>query len=110
MKLIRNGLVALSLTAVLPAAHAQVDAGAAQALAEKNLCLACHKVDAKQVGPSFSEVAKKYQGVADAQAKLIANLKKGSKGVWGTTPMPPAKNVPDEDLKTIVVWVLSLGK
>ena len=109
MTLILNCLLALSMTAVLPAAHAQVNAGAAQALAEKHLCLACHKVDAKQVGPSFGEVAKKYQGVADAPGILIANIKKGGKGVWGTVPMPPVKNVPDEDLKTIVAWILSLS-
>ena len=109
MTLIRNCLLALGLIALLPAAHGQVNADAAKALAEKNLCLACHKVEEKLVGPSFRDVAKKYQGVADAQARLIANINKGGKGVWGTVPMPPAKDVPDEDLKTIVAWILSLS-
>ncbi len=109
MTLIRNCLLALSLTALLPAAHAQVNADAAKALAEKNLCLACHKVEEKSVGPSFRDIAKKYQGDAKAQPALIAKLKKGGKGVWGTVPMPPAKDVPDEDLKTMVAWILSLS-
>ena len=109
MTLIRNCLLALVLAALLPAAHAQVNADAAKALAEKNLCLACHKMEEKLVGPGFRDIAKKYQGVADAQAKLIAKLKKGGKGVWGTVLMPPAADVPDEDLKTIVAWILSLS-
>ena len=107
--MIRNCFLALSLTALLPAAHAQVNAGAAKALAEKNLCFSCHKEEEKLVGPAFRDVAKKYQGAAEAQAALIAKLKKGGKGVWGTTPMPPAMDVPDEELKTMVAWILSLS-
>ncbi len=106
---IRNCLLALTLTGLVPAAHAQVNPDAARVLAEKNLCLACHKVEEKMVGPSFRDVAKKYQGVAGAQANLIAKLKKGGKGVWGALPMPPTAGVPDEDLKTMVAWILSLS-
>jgi cytochrome c len=109
MTLIRNCLLALGLIALFPAAHAQVNADAAKALAEKNLCLSCHKVDEKLVGPAFRDVAKKYQGVAGTEAKLIAKVKQGGNGVWGTVPMPPATNVPDGDLKTIVAWILSLS-
>jgi cytochrome c len=109
MTLIWNSLLALGLTVLLPAAHAQVNPDAAKALAEKNLCLACHKVEEKLVGPSFRDVAKKYQGVAGTEAKLIAKVKQGGKGVWGPVPMPPATNVPDDDLKTIVAWILSLS-
>lgn len=109
MTLIKNCLLAVGLTALSPAAHAQVNADAAKALAEKNLCLSCHKVEEKLVGPGFRDVAKKYQGVAEARATLIAKLKKGAKGVWGTMPMPPAKDVSDEDLKTMVAWILSLS-
>jgi cytochrome c len=110
MNLIRNCLLALGLTVLLPAAHAQVNADAAKALAEKNLCLACHKVDEKLVGPSYRDVARKYQGDAEAQVRIIARLQNGGKGVWGTTPMPPVgKDVPEGDLKTIVAWILSLS-
>jgi len=109
MTLIRNRLLALGLTAVFPVAQAQVNPDAAKALAEKNLCLSCHKVEEKLVGPSFRDVAKKYQGVAEAQAKLAAAIKKGGKGVWGTVPMPQTSGVSDEDLKTLAAWILSLS-
>ena len=83
-------------------------ASADQALAQKNACLSCHGVDKKIVGPAFNEVAKKYAGDKTAQAKLVAKVKAGGKGVWGQIPMPPNPNVKDEDLEKLVKWVLSL--
>lgn len=108
MTLIRICLLALSLSAFLPTAKAQINADAAKALAEKHLCLSCHRIDEKLVGPAYLDVAKKYQGVAGAQDTLIAKVKKGGKGVWGTVAMPPATTASDEELKAIVGWILSL--
>ena len=105
---IRNCLVALGLTASLPVANAQVNVDAAKALAEKHLCLACHRIDEKLVGPAYRDVAKKYHGITGAQDTLIAKVRKGGKGVWGTVAMPPATNASDEDLKAILGWILSL--
>ena len=48
-------------------------AQASPELAQKHACLACHAMDKKVIGPSYQEVAKKYAGQPDAQAKL-ANL------------------------------------
>ncbi len=83
-------------------------ASADQALAQKNACMSCHGVDKKIVGPAFKEVAKKYAGDKDAQAKLVAKVKTGGKGVWGQIPMPPNPNLKQEDADKIVAWVLSL--
>jgi len=77
-------------------------------LAKKNACTACHAVDKKLVGPAFKDVAKKYAGDATAEAKLVEKVKKGGVGVWGQVPMPPNASVKDEDIKTLVKWVLSL--
>jgi len=77
-------------------------------LAKKNACTACHAIDKKLVGPAYKEVAKKYAGDATAEAKLIDKVKKGGVGVWGQVPMPPNASVKDEDIKTLVKWVLSL--
>lgn len=76
-------------------------------LAQKNACTACHAVDKKLVGPAFKEVANKYRGDAKAPAMLEEKVKKGSVGVWGQVPMPPNASVKDEDIKTLVKWVLS---
>ncbi|KZE28903.1 cytochrome c [Crenobacter luteus] len=76
-------------------------------MAQKYGCTACHDVGAKKIGPSYKDVAKKYAGDKTAEAKLIAKVKKGGSGVWGTMPMPPQAQVSDADLKTLVKWVLA---
>ena len=99
----------LILTA-LSAALFSLSAGASadQALAQKNACMSCHSVDKKVVGPAFKDVAKKYAGDKTAEAKLLAKVKTGGKGVWGAIPMPPNPQVSDADAKKIIAWVLSL--
>jgi cytochrome c len=88
---------------------AAVDAKAAEALAQKNGCLACHSVSNKVVGPSYKDVAAKYKGDKTAEAKLIDKIKKGGSGVWGPIPMPPnSPHVKDADIKTMVQWILSM--
>jgi cytochrome c len=86
-----------------------VDADAAKALAQKSGCLACHSVDKKIIGPAYKDVAAKYKGNKDAEAMLIAKVKKGGSGVWGPMPMPAnSPQVKDDDIKTLVDWILSL--
>lgn len=82
-------------------------ASADQALAQKSGCLACHSIDKKVLGPAYKDVAAKYKGDKTAEAKLIANVKAGGSGVWGPMPMPANAQVKDEDIKTLVKWVLA---
>jgi cytochrome c len=87
----------------------QANAEDAKALAQKSGCLACHSVDAKILGPAYKDVAAKYKGDKGAEAKLVAKVKAGGSGVWGPMPMPAnSPQVKDEDIKTIVHWILSL--
>ncbi len=48
--------IALAATALVSA-----PAFASKEMAQKNACMACHAVDRKMVGPSFQDIAKKYQ-------------------------------------------------
>ena len=77
-------------------------------LAQASGCMTCHGVDKKVIGPGFKDVAAKYRGDATAEAGLFKKVKAGSKGVWGDIPMPPNAHVKDDDVKTLVRWVLSL--
>ena len=115
MKTTLKLMVAASL---LFSAGAHAD-NAGLSLAQKNACMSCHGVDKKIVGPGYNEVANKYRdkeylkkmGYKDTkavEAYLVDKVKKGGAGVWGTIPMPPNPQVKDEDLHTIVKWVLSL--
>jgi len=95
--------VLLGLAGVIAA----MPALAQEELAKKSGCFACHTVDKKLVGPAYKDVAAKYRGQKDAQAKLFKKVKEGGTGVWGTVPMPPNSHVPDADIKALVKWVLS---
>jgi cytochrome c len=103
------GIAALAGSlALAPSARAALSDADATALQAKYSCGACHTVANKVVGPSYTDVARKYKGDASAPAKLAAKVKAGGSGVWGPIPMPP-NNVPDADLKNLVEWVLSRG-
>jgi cytochrome c len=101
-----HGLTLAALAAALAGAPAL--AADELALATKSACTACHAVDKKLVGPAYKDVAAKYRGNAGAEAMLIDKVKKGGTGVWGQIPMPPNAAVKDEDIKTLVKWILSL--
>jgi cytochrome c len=85
-------------------------AGVAQAnekLAQSSGCTTCHGVDKKIIGPSFKEIGAKYGKQKGAEADLIKKVKAGGKGVWGDIPMPPNAHLKDEDIKTLVSWILT---
>src|SRR5258706_5353388 len=95
----------------LAGAACLVLAGTAQAnekLLQASGCTACHTIDKKLVGPALKDVAAKYRDNKGAEADLIKKVKEGGKGVWGDIPMSPNAHVKDEDIKTIVQWILTL--
>jgi len=99
----------LAAGAVTFAAGAQAaDAGKAEALAKASGCFACHTVDKKLVGPGYKEIADKYRKDKNAEASLIKKVKDGGKGAWGDIPMMPNAHVKDEDIKTMVQWIMSI--
>lgn len=76
-------------------------------LAQNNGCLACHGVSNKIVGPGYNEVAAKYKGAADAEARLMGRIKAGGQGTWGAVAMPPQPQLKDEEAKALAKWILS---
>ena len=100
----------LVLAAAALAATGAAQAQDAMALLQKSGCTACHAVDKKLVGPAYNDVSAKYKGDAGAAAKLADKVKKGGSGVWGPIPMPPNAQVPVNDIKELVTWVLALKK
>ena len=69
-------------------------------------CVACHAVDGKVVGPSMNAVAAKYKGHPEVENSLVEKVRNGGTGVWGSIPMTPNPQVPDQDLHTLIKWVL----
>lgn len=94
--------------AIIAAALACTSVYANEELAKKSACTACHATEKKVVGPSFKEIAAKYKGNAGAEAMLATKVKKGGSGTWGQVPMPPNASVKDDDIKTLVKWILAM--
>ncbi|MGE0372727.1 MAG: c-type cytochrome [Gammaproteobacteria bacterium] len=85
----------------------------ALALAQQSGCLACHKIEAKLVGPAWQDVSAKYRDDPEARARLTAKVKQGGQGNWtevtGGMPMPPySPRVSDENIERLVTFILSL--
>ncbi|TAG45006.1 MAG: cytochrome C [Betaproteobacteria bacterium] len=78
-------------------------------LAQQHACTACHGVANKLLGPSLTEIHKKYAGTVDVVSVLAAKIKAGGSGVWGAIPMPAQAHVPDADIQAIAAW-LAAGK
>lgn len=91
-------------------ALAAVDEDAARALAKKSECFRCHNLDTKKEGPAYREVAKKYRGKPDAEAKLYKHVT--------TAPIIKidgeeenhqiVKSKKDPEIYNLIRWILSL--
>jgi cytochrome c len=85
------------------------DDAAAEALAKKSGCLKCHSVDKKKDGPAYKDVAAKYKGKPDAEAKLYTHLTTNPKvkvdGKEETHESLKTKN--DAEIKNVIAWILS---
>lgn len=97
-------LLPLVAAAALTAAHS---ASAAEELFQSKVCIACHTVDTKLVGPAMKEVAAKYGEQADGKEHIMASIQNGSSGIWGPIPMPP-NQVTEEEAGKLADWILSL--
>ncbi|QHV98927.1 c-type cytochrome [Spirosoma endbachense] len=76
-------------------------------LLTRHTCAACHQANKRQVGPAFSDVAKrKYTN--DQIVDLIYSPKPKN---WPdyATEMPPMPQVPKADALKIAAWINSLG-
>ncbi len=77
-------------------------------LVESSDCLSCHKVDAKLIGPSYQEVAAKYEH-NDANIQMLASkIIEGGKGNWGEIPMTAHPDINSENAKMMVEYIMSL--
>ncbi|RJG25416.1 c-type cytochrome [Massilia cavernae] len=98
----RSLLVVVALSAL-----ASSSAMASPDLAKAKNCMACHAVANKLVGPAFKDVAAKYAGQKDAEAKMVTKVVKGGSGAWGAVPMPANPQVSEAEAKTLVKWILA---
>jgi cytochrome c len=79
-------------------------------LARRKACLSCHGVDKQLVGPGLRQIAARYKGHADAEAKLLEKIRNGGSGAWGPMPMPPNPDLAESDARALVQWILAGAK
>ena len=72
-------------------------------------CKACHQIAAKSVGPSFTDVAKRYAGDKTATAKLANKIITGGGGVWGEHAMSAHPQLSRDETTEMVKYIFSLG-
>lgn len=68
-------------------------------------CNVCHKQSEKLIGPSYSQIAIKYD--EKNRDFLVDNIIKGSNGVWGEIIMPAHPNLKREEVAQMVDYILS---
>jgi cytochrome c len=79
-----------------------------KALVDQNDCKTCHHPTNKIIGPSHTDVAKKYEFTQANVTLLAAKIKKGGQGVWGQIPMTAHPDITDADAEKMAMYVLSL--
>ncbi|MHA7130334.1 c-type cytochrome [Algoriphagus namhaensis] len=73
-------------------------------------CTSCHMVERKIVGPSYADVAAKYESTEENVEMLATKVIQGGVGNWGEVPMPAHPGLSEEDAKDMVRYVLLLKK
>ncbi|WP_026967700.1 c-type cytochrome [Algoriphagus terrigena] len=73
-------------------------------------CMTCHMVDRKIIGPSYAEVAAKYENTEENVNMLAQKVIAGGAGVWGEVMMSPHPALSEEDAKDMVRYILLLKK
>ncbi|WP_228527918.1 c-type cytochrome [Pararhodonellum marinum] len=76
------------------------------ALLAKNTCTACHAADKKQVGPSYTDIAKRRY--TNEQIVELIYYPKPENWPDYATPMPPMPQVPKEEALKIAAYINSL--
>jgi cytochrome c len=79
----------------------------AQKIMDQSDCVACHKPAEKSIGPSYREVALRYQNQADAITVLSNRVINGSTGVWGSVAMAAHPALTQNEAGELIKFILS---
>ena len=83
----------------------QEDAPGLAAIRTSN-CFNCHGFDTKVIGPTFTDINKRYKPTATNMALLAKRIREGSTGVWGNVAMPTHPELTSEQLQNMVKWIM----
>ena len=105
-----SGMLAVIASVSVVTPVLAIDAEAAQMLARQNNCFKCHAIEKKKDGPPYRDVAAKYRGKAEAEAKLIHHITAGEKVKFQDGSEDNHKIIQTTDMaeiKNLIAWILS---
>jgi cytochrome c len=79
-----------------------------ESLIKASDCKTCHHPTNKIIGPSHTDVAKKYDFTQANVTLLATKIISGGTGVWGEIPMTPHPDITQADAEKMARYVLSL--
>lgn len=102
-------------TSPQPAADAKdaqdtLDARAMEALARSRNCMTCHATNRTLLAPSYRDIAKRYAGQPDAAEVLTHTIADGSRGKWGSIPMPASPQLAPGEASRLAHWILGITR
>lgn len=72
-------------------------------------CFACHADKTVMTGPSFTEIASRYEKNPNNLSLLAHHILEGSSGQWGTMEMPAHPNLTLKETEKIAAFILTQG-
>jgi cytochrome c len=81
----------------------------ALSIMKKSTCFGCHAHKTKLAGPSFQEIAQRYQSSEANINNLSQHILNGSTGVWGDQQMPAHPDLNEEQRRQIASYILEIG-
>src|SRR5215208_4294410 len=79
-----------------------------ESLTKASDCKTCHHLTNKLIGPSHTDVAKKYEFTKVNVDYLAGKIIKGGAGVWGQVPMTAHTDISQANAEKMARYVLSL--
>lgn len=78
-------------------------------LVEENGCVACHSLNTRSLGPSYTEVALRYRD-QENRDMLVQKIIQGGEGNWNMgRAMPAHQFIEEAEVKKMVSYILSLA-
>ncbi|MES2049518.1 MAG: c-type cytochrome [Pseudomonadota bacterium] len=106
-----SGILTFFAAGLISTSSYAMDPVAAEQMARQNGCFKCHSIEKKKDGPPYKEIAAKYKGKSDAEARLTTHITTGEKAKFPDGHEEEHKIIKTKDpaeIKNIVQWILSL--
>jgi len=81
---------------------------AGKQLIEGSDCSSCHAMESASIGPSFNQIAERYEKSSDNISMLAMKIIQGGNGNWGHSLMAAHPDLSTSDAESMVEYILSV--